>query len=67
LADDCRHPPLDAFDWTTSRLAEACYGLELPVRLGPPGLTALIPAARIAGPVAPVESGESLRDPLQLS
>jgi len=51
---------LDAFDWTTSCLAEACFSLELPVRLGPPGLTALIPAAHIAGPVAPVvHAGEA--------
>jgi regulator of RNase E activity RraA len=45
---------LEAFDWSTPRLADACLSLELPVRPGPPGLVPLLPAVRVAAPVAPV-------------
>jgi regulator of RNase E activity RraA len=45
---------LDAFDWTTPFIADACVRLELPVRQGPPGLMPLLSQARVAGPVAPV-------------
>jgi regulator of RNase E activity RraA len=45
---------LETFDWTSPRLADACASLELPLRKGPAGLVALLPQARVAGPVAPV-------------
>jgi regulator of RNase E activity RraA len=44
---------LDGFDWTTPFIADACVLLQLPVRLGPPGLKPLIPLSRVAGRVAP--------------
>jgi regulator of RNase E activity RraA len=44
---------LDGFDWTTPFIADACVLLQLPVRLGPPGLHPMTPTARVAGPVAP--------------
>jgi regulator of RNase E activity RraA len=44
---------LESFDWTTPFIADACLRLDLPVRQGPAGLTALLPQARVAGPVAP--------------
>jgi len=51
---------LESFDWTTPFIADACVRLDLPVRLGPPGLTSLLPQARAAGRVAPaVHSGSA--------
>jgi regulator of RNase E activity RraA len=44
---------LHGFDWTTPFIADACVMLQLPMRLGAPGLKPLIPGSRIAGPVAP--------------
>lgn len=44
---------LHGFDWTTPFIADACVLLQLPVRLGPPGLRPLIPGSRVAGRVAP--------------
>jgi len=44
---------LDGFDWTTPFIADACVLLQLPVRLGPPGLKPIRPELRVAGPVAP--------------
>lgn len=46
-------PPLDDFAWTTPFIADACLKLQLPLRLGPPGLRPLIATARVAGRVAP--------------
>ena len=45
---------LDTFDWTTPVIADACLRLELPVRQGAVGLSALLTQTRVAGPVAPV-------------
>jgi 4-hydroxy-4-methyl-2-oxoglutarate aldolase len=51
---------LDEFEWTTPFLADACVQLKLAVRLGPPGLRAVHPQARVAGRVAPaVHSGST--------
>lgn len=44
---------LEGFDWTTPFLADACVQLQLPVRLGPPGIRPLGPGSRVAGRVAP--------------
>lgn len=44
---------LDGFDWTTPFLADACVLLQLPVRLGPPGIHPLEPGSRVSGRVAP--------------
>lgn len=44
---------LDDFDWTTPFLADACVQLQLPVRLGPPGIHPLVPGSRVFGRVAP--------------
>lgn len=46
-------PPLDDFDWTTPFIADACLALNLPMRLGAPGLRPVAGTARIAGRVAP--------------
>lgn len=44
---------LTDFPWTTPFIADACVQLQLPVRLGPPGLRALVSSSRVAGGVAP--------------
>ena len=44
---------LAGFDWTTPFVADACLQLQLPMRLGPPGLRPLLPSARVSGRVAP--------------
>ena len=44
---------LDGFDWTTPFIADACMQLQVPVRLGRPGLVPIRPQLRAAGPVAP--------------
>lgn len=51
---------LEAFDWTTAHIADACLQLELPVRPGRAGLVALLPQVRVAGPVRPVVHAGSL-------
>jgi 4-hydroxy-4-methyl-2-oxoglutarate aldolase len=50
---------LTGFDWTTPFIADACVMLEVPVRVGPPGLRPLIPSARIAGPACPARHAGS--------
>jgi 4-hydroxy-4-methyl-2-oxoglutarate aldolase len=51
---------LDGFDWTTPFIADACMQLQLPVRLGRPGLLPIRPQLRAAGRVAPaVHSGST--------
>jgi 4-hydroxy-4-methyl-2-oxoglutarate aldolase len=44
---------LDGFDWTTPFIADACLQVQLPVRLGRPGLLPIRPQLRAAGRVAP--------------
>ena len=51
---------LDGFDSTTPFIADACMQLQLPVRLGRPGLLPIRPQLRAAGRVAPaVHSGST--------
>lgn len=44
---------LGGFDWATAFIADACVQLQVPVRLGPPGLTPIRLQLRAAGRVAP--------------
>lgn len=41
-------------EWATAPIADACVRLEIPPRLAPPGLRAVIPGSSAAGPVRPV-------------
>lgn len=50
---------LEGFDWTTPFIADACTALDLPVRVGPPGLKPMHPHARVAGPVCPAHHAGS--------
>ncbi|MGH9346876.1 MAG: RraA family protein [Vicinamibacterales bacterium] len=46
---------IEAFpEWATAPIADACVRLEIPLRLAPPGLRAVIPGTAAAGPVRPV-------------
>lgn len=47
------------FVWSTPFIADACVLLELPVRVGPPGLQPLIRGSRIAGPACPARHAGS--------
>jgi 4-hydroxy-4-methyl-2-oxoglutarate aldolase len=41
-------------EWATAPIADACVRLNVPLRVAPPGLRAVIPGTTIAGPVRPV-------------
>ena len=50
---------LTGFDWTTPFIADACALLQVPIRLGPPGLRPLQPGVHIAGRVCPARHAGS--------
>jgi regulator of RNase E activity RraA len=51
---------LTGFEWTTPFIADACGLLDLPIRLGPPGLQPLIPGSRVAGQACPARHAGSV-------
>lgn len=50
---------LSDFQWTTPFIADACVMLDLPVRVGPPGLQPLVAGSRVAGPARPAKHAGS--------
>jgi regulator of RNase E activity RraA len=51
---------LQAFDWTTPFIADACVQLSLPVRIGPFGLACNFPGSKVAGPARPARHAGSV-------
>ena len=51
---------LQAFDWTTPFIVDACVQLSLPVRIGPFGLRCNLPGSRAAGPARPARHAGSV-------
>ena len=52
--------PLQAFEWTTPFIADACAQLSLPVRVGPFGLKCNFPGSKVAGPARPARHAGSV-------
>jgi len=54
------HQSLEAFEWTTPFIVDACVQLSLPARVGPYGLRCNFPGSKVAGPARPARHAGSV-------